>query len=51
MDYYVRQIVDGILTNDKVIIEHFFFEKCSKMFDFILERVFNSEVDEDELIN
>ena len=51
MDYSDRQIVDGILSNDKVIIEHFFFEKCSKMFDFILERVFNYEVDKDELIS
>lgn len=51
MEYSDRQIVDGILSNDKVIIEHFFFEKCSGMFDFILERVFDNEINKDELIS
>lgn len=51
MEYSDRQIVDGILSNDRVIIEHFFFKKCSGMFDFILERVFDNEINKDELIS
>lgn len=51
MEYSDRQIVDGILSNDRVIIEHFFFKKCSGMFDFILDRVFDHEIDRDELIS
>lgn len=51
MEYSDRQIVDGILSNDRVIIEHFFFKKCSGMLDFILERVFDYEIDRDELIS
>lgn len=51
MEYTDRQIVDGILSNDRVIIEYFFFKKCSKMFDFILERVFDNEIDRNELIS
>lgn len=51
MEYSDRQIVDGILSNDRVITEHFFYKKCSGMFDFILERVFDHEIDRDELVS
>lgn len=54
MDYSLyddRQIVDGILSNDKQLIGYFFNEKCSKLLAYIILNVFDGHVDRRELIS
>lgn len=55
MDYDLlddRELVDGILGNDKRIIEYFFNRKCSKLFDYIIINVFDDNLkDKQELAN
>lgn len=49
--YTDKQIVDGILNNDKRLIEYFFCRKCSKLLSFIIVNVFDGRVDHRELIS
>ena len=54
MDYDLyndRQIVDGILSNDKQLIGYFFNKKCSKLFSYIILNVFDGHVDQRELVS
>lgn len=46
-----KQIVDGILNNDKRLIEYFFCRKCSKLLSYILANVFEGNIDERELVS
>ena len=46
-----RQIVDGLINNDAEIVQSFFFDDCSRIFDYIIMSVFDYKVDKDELIN
>lgn len=46
-----REIVDGILRHDPQMIEYFFFLKCSKLFVYLVNSIFNSRVEKEELIN
>lgn len=49
--YTDRQIVDGILNNDKMVIEYFFNKKCSKLFSYIIVNIFDGDIDRRELIS
>ena len=53
MDYDLyndHELVDGILRNDRRLIEYFFNRKCSKLFDYIIMNVFdNNLTDKQEL--
>lgn len=55
MDYDLyndHELVDGILRNDKQLIEYFFNKKCSKLFDYIILNVFDNNLKEkQELAN
>lgn len=55
MDYDLyddQALVDGILNNDRRLIEYFFNEKCSKLFGYIIINVFDNNVaDMKELAN
>lgn len=54
MDYDLyndRQIVDGILGNDKQLIGYFFNRKCSKLLSYIIFKVFDGHVDQRELVS
>ena len=55
MDYDLyddQAIVDGILSNDRRLIEYFFNKKCSKLFGYIIINVFDNNVaDMKELAN
>ncbi|GHT34566.1 hypothetical protein FACS189434_10940 [Bacteroidia bacterium] len=51
MEYSDKDIVEGILANDGQIIRHFFFEKCTPMFGYIIRNVFDYQVKEKELIS
>lgn len=46
-----QQIVNGLLQNDKHIIEYFFCKKCSKLLSYIAVSMFNKHIDRYELIN
>lgn len=49
--YTDEQIVSGILSNDKRIIEFFFFKKCSYLLTSIIKNVFDYHVQREELIS
>ena len=44
-NYSDEQIVNGILDNDRPLIEYFFTKKCSKLLLFIMKEVFHYKVD------
>ena len=44
-----HELVDGILRNDRRIIEYFFNRKCSKLFSYILLNIFDGNTDKWEL--
>lgn len=49
--YSDKQIIDGILQNDPSVIGYFFNKKCSKLFSYIIFRVFDGKADQRELIS
>lgn len=54
MDYDLyddEQLVNGILNNDRPLIEYFFQKKCSKLFSYILLNVFDGNIDKRELVS
>lgn len=54
MDYNLyddEQLVNGILNNDRPLIEYFFQKKCSKLFSYILLNVFDGKIDKWELVS
>ena len=46
-----KELVKGMLANDKRIIHYFLFEACTPMFGYIIKNIFDYKVDRDELIN
>jgi RNA polymerase sigma factor (sigma-70 family) len=46
-----KDIVDGILAHDEQIIRYFFFEKCTQMIRYIIHRVFDGQVEKDEIVS
>jgi RNA polymerase sigma factor (sigma-70 family) len=46
-----KELVDGMINNDDSIIQYFFFEKCTPMFRYVIQKVFDYRVEKDELIN
>jgi len=46
-----KQTVSGILLNDEQVVLHFFFEECKPMFRYIIRKIFNDQIEEEELIN
>lgn len=54
MDYELyddEQLVNGILNNNRPLIEYFFQKKCSKPFAYILLNVFDGNIDKRELVS
>lgn len=49
--YEDEQLVNGILNNDRPLIEYFFQKKCSKLFAYILLNVFDGNIDKRELVS
>lgn len=45
------QLVDGIINNDKPLIDYFFNTKCAKLISYIVVTVFDHRVEGDELAN
>jgi RNA polymerase sigma factor (sigma-70 family) len=46
-----RELIEGMINNDDGIIQYFFFEKCMPMFRYIIQKVFDCQVEKYELIN
>jgi DNA-directed RNA polymerase specialized sigma24 family protein len=46
-----KEFIDAMLSNDRVAIRLFFFEKCTPVFAYITRHVFNYQVNKNELIN
>lgn len=46
-----KEIIEGILINNPIIIEHFFFERCSKLFAYAATAVFGGKAKKEELLN
>lgn len=45
------EIVEGVLRHDPAVIEYFFIMKCSKLFVYLINSVFDGRVEKEELIN
>ncbi|MBQ8360455.1 MAG: sigma-70 family RNA polymerase sigma factor [Bacteroidaceae bacterium] len=50
-EYTDEQIVNGILSDDRLMIEHFFYRKCKPMFAYIIQAIFEFQIDEHTLIS
>lgn len=46
-----EQIVNGILNNNRLLIEYFFQKKCSGLFSYVLLNVFDGNIDKRELVS
>ena len=46
-----REIIQGLLAKDNRVTKDFFFVKCRPLFCSIMQKVFNYEVDYDEMVN
>ena len=46
-----KEIVSGVLLDKEQAIHRFFFEECKPIFLFIIRKIFNHKVEENELIN
>ena len=49
--YTDEQIINGIVNNDHSMIEYFFFKKCKSLFAYIIQSVFDYQIDEHTLIS
>ena len=49
--YTDEQLVDGIVAGDAAVVEYFFFKKCKPIFVYIVHKVYDGRVNEQELIN
>lgn len=46
-----EEIIVGLFSRNEEIVEYFFYDKCSKIFAFIIKEVFSYQVDKDELVS
>ena len=51
LEYTDEQIINGIVNNDHSMIEYFFFKKCKSLFAYIIQSVFDYQIDENTLIS
>lgn len=49
--YTDEQIIIGIINNDHSMIEYFFFKKCKSLFAYIIQSIFDYQIDENTLIS
>ena len=49
--YTDKQLVDGLIQNDKPTIEYFFCKKCSRLFSYIVYSVYGGMATLNELVN
>ena len=46
-----REIIEGLIARDNRVTEEFFFDKCRPLFCSIMQKVFDYEVEYDEMVN
>lgn len=46
-----QEIIQGLIARDNRVTEEFFFEKCRPLFYSIMQKVFDYEVEYDEMVN
>ena len=46
-----QEIIQGLIARDNRVTEKFFFEKCRPLFYSIMQKVFDYEVEYDEMVN
>ena len=46
-----REIIEGLIARDNRVTREFFFDKCRPLFCSIMTKVFDYEVDYDEMVN
>lgn len=46
-----QQIVNGLIQNDKHIVEYFFCQKCSRLFSYIVYSIYGGRATVNELVN
>ena len=46
-----REIIEGLIARDNRLTEEFFFDKCRPLFCSIMKKVFDYEVEYDEMVN
>ena len=46
-----KEIVTGILDNNEKVVSYFFYEECTPIFSYVISRIFDYQVEKDELIN
>ena len=49
--YSDKELVEGVIEKNNVIVYHFFFEKCTPMFHYINRQVFDGQAEINELID
>ena len=46
-----KEIIEGLIARDNRVTEEFFFDKCRPLFYSIMKKVFDYEVEYDEMVN
>lgn len=46
-----KEIIEGLIARDNRVTKDFFFEKCRPLFCSIMKKVFDYEVEYDEMVN
>ena len=46
-----KEIIEGLIARDNRVTEEFFFDKCHPLFCSIMKKVFDYEVEYDEMVN
>ena len=46
-----REIIEGLITRENRVTKEFFFDKCRTLFCSIMKKVFDYEVEYDEMVN
>lgn len=49
--YTDKQLVEGLISNDKSVIEYFLCKKCSKLFSYIVYSIYGGMATRNELVN
>lgn len=49
--YTDKQLVEGLIHNDKPMIEYFFCQKCSRLFSYIVYSIYGGMATVNELVN
>ena len=49
--YNDDEIVNGLLANDSLVIEYFFYEKCGSLLGYIIKEIFQGQIQKNEFVS